>query len=204
MIQFNIFKKVLKKDLLYVIFFFAFLFGKIVVMKYSSMPVEESVILSLLGCSFDNVELLMMYKYVLLIFLIYDFYTHEARYLYDLVLLRVKPAKWKIQKICFTILMIALFYVLHFLVVYLFFPDSLTDITTVFLSVFFEILLACVTMFSIDLFPHKSLTVIVPIASVFVMFNNFNFIVYLVLIPIFLVTDFLFYIKNTKRILNKY
>ncbi len=150
------------------------------------------------GC-IDSIELLLVYKIVLIIFLTYSFYTYEIYYTFDFIFLRIKLKKWIISKLVTSIFLIAMFDLLHVGFVFIMFFKSIDfSLHFIAIQILFDIFLCLVVIFLINVFKNKSVIfILVTILGLF-MFSNFKIMIFLISFPILIFLNI-----ATKRFLKK-
>lgn len=199
MMELSVLKETLNKNYIYIIVFFLFLILNIILLELSINGYEYGEVIKLIGIPNKNVGILITYKIILFIFLIYYFYTYELRNIYDFILSRINLTKFYIGKVLFLMLVVIVINLIHFLIIYLWFKDKFILNFELFLPcIEYFILLMFLELIFIDMFNSKFVILTLTCISSYFIYTNFQFKVWFIIITGVILSYSLFRI-NIKR-----
>ena len=187
MLELSVLKETLKKNYIYIIVFFLFLILNIILLELSINGYEYGEVIKLIGIPNKNVGILITYKIILFIFLIYYFYTYELRNIYDFILSRINLTKFYIGKVLFLMLVVIVINLIHFLIIYLWFKDKFMINFELFLPcIEYFILLMFLELIFIDMFNSKFVILTLSCISSYFIYTNFQFKIWFIIIGVIL------------------
>ena len=199
MMELSVLKETLNKNYIYIIVFFLFLILNIILLELCINGYEYGEVIKLIGIPNKNVGILITYKIILFIFLIYYFYTYELRNIYDFILSRINLTKFYIGKVLFLMLVVIVINLIHFLIIYLWFKDKFILNFELFLPcIEYFILLMFLELIFIDMFNSKFVILTLTCISSYFIYTNFQFKVWFIIITGVILSYSLFRI-NIKR-----
>ena len=199
MMELSVLRETLNKNYIYIIVFFLFLILNIILLELSINGYEYGEVIKLIGIPNKNVGILITYKIILFIFLIYYFYTYELRNIYDFILSRINLTKFYIGKVLFLMLVVIVINLIHFLIIYLWFKDKFILNFELFLPcIEYFILLMFLELIFIDMFNSKFVILTLTCISSYFIYTNFQFKVWFIIITGVILSYSLFRI-NIKR-----
>ena len=199
MMELSVLKETLNKNYIYIMVFFLFLILNIILLELSINGYEYGEVIKLIGIPNKNVGILITYKIILFIFLIYYFYTYELRNIYDFILSRINLTKFYIGKVLFLMLVVIVINLIHFLIIYLWFKDKFILNFELFLPcIEYFILLMFLELIFIDMFNSKFVILTLTCISSYFIYTNFQFKVWFIIITGVILSYSLFRI-NIKR-----
>ena len=140
MMELSVIKETFKKNYIYILVFFLFLILNIILLELSPTGYSYDEVIKLIGIPNKVGKILIIYKIILFLFLIYDFYSYELRNIYDFILPRINLSKFYITKLFFLLIMVIVINLIHFLIIYLWFKDKY--------MINYELFLPCVEYFA--------------------------------------------------------
>ncbi len=199
MMELSVLRETLNKNYIYIMVFFLFLILNIILLELSINGYEYGEVIKLIGIPNKNVGILITYKIILFIFLIYYFYTYELRNIYDFILSRINLTKFYIGKVLFLMLVVIVINLIHFLIIYLWFKDKFILNFELFLPcIEYFILLMFLELIFIDMFNSKFVILTLTCISSYFIYTNFQFKVWFIIITGVILSYSLFRI-NIKR-----
>ena len=199
MMELSVLRETLNKNYIYIMVFFLFLILNIILLELSINGYEYGEVIKLIGIPNKNVGILITYKIILFIFLIYYFYTYELRNIYDFILSRINLTKFYIGKVLFLMLVVIVINLIHFLIIYLWFKDKFILNFELFLPcIEYFILLMFLELIFIDMFNSKFVILTLTCISSYFIYSNFQFKVWFIIITGVILSYSLFRI-NIKR-----
>lgn len=183
MMELSVIKETFKKNYIYILAFFLFLILNIILLELSPTGYSYDEVIKLIGIPNKVWEILIIYKIILFLFLIYDFYSYELRNIYDFILSRINLAKFYITKLFFLLIMVIVINLIHFLIIYLWFKDKYMINYELFLPcVEYFFLLMFLELIFIDMFNSKFITLALSCLSGYLVYTNFQFKVWFIII----------------------
>lgn len=183
MMELSVIKETFKKNYIYILVFFLFLILNIILLELSPTGYSYDEVIKLIGIPNKVWEILIIYKIILFLFLIYDFYSYELRNIYDFILPRINLAKFYITKLFFLLIMVIVINLIHFLIIYLWFKDKYMINYELFLPcVEYFFLLMFLELIFIDMFNSKFITLALSCLSGYLVYTNFQFKVWFIII----------------------
>lgn len=183
MMELSVIKETFKKNYIYILAFFLFLILNIILLELSPTGYSYDEVIKLIGIPNKVWEILIIYKIILFLFLIYDFYSYELRNIYDFILPRINLAKFYITKLFFLLIMVIVINLIHFLIIYLWFKDKYMINYELFLPcVEYFFLLMFLELIFIDMFNSKFITLALSCLSGYLVYTNFQFKVWFIII----------------------
>lgn len=183
MMELSVIKETFKKNYIYILVFFFFLILNIILLELSPTGYSYDEVIKLIGIPNKVWEILIIYKIILFLFLIYDFYSYELRNIYDFILPRINLAKFYITKLFFLLIMVIVINLIHFLIIYLWFKDKYMINYELFLPcVEYFFLLMFLELIFIDMFNSKFITLALSCLSGYLVYTNFQFKVWFIII----------------------
>lgn len=187
MMELSVIKETFKKNYIYILAFFLFLILNIILLELSPTGYSYDEVIKLIGIPNKVGEILIIYKIILFLFLIYDFYSYELRNIYDFILPRINLAKFYITKLFFLLIMVIVINLIHFLIIYLWFKDKYMINYELFLPcVEYFVLLMFLELIFIDMFNSKFITLALSCLSGYLVYTNFQFKVWFIIIGVIL------------------
>lgn len=187
MMELSVIKETFKKNYIYILVFFLFLILNIILLELSPTGYSYDEVIKLIGIPNKVWEILIIYKIILFLFLIYDFYSYELRNIYDFILPRINLAKFYITKLFFLLIMVIVINLIHFLIIYLWFKDKYMINYELFLPcVEYFVLLMFLELIFIDMFNSKFITLALSCLSGYLVYTNFQFKVWFIIIGVIL------------------
>lgn len=187
MMELSVIKETFKKNYIYILAFFLFLILNIILLELSPTGYSYDEVIKLIGIPNKVWEILIIYKIILFLFLIYDFYSYELRNIYDFILPRINLAKFYITKLFFLLIMVIVINLIHFLIIYLWFKDKYMINYELFLPcVEYFVLLMFLELIFIDMFNSKFITLALSCLSGYLVYTNFQFKVWFIIIGVIL------------------
>lgn len=187
MMELSVIKETFKKNYIYILAFFLFLILNIILLELSPTGYSYDEVIKLIGIPNKVGEILIIYKIILFLFLIYDFYSYELRNIYDFILPRINLAKFYITKLFFLLIMVIVINLIHFLIIYLWFKDKYMINYELFLPcVEYFVLLMFLELIFIDMFNSKFITLALSCLSGYFVYTNFQFKVWFIIIGVIL------------------
>ena len=198
MIQFNVLKENLKKNYIYILIFFLYLMVKIILLKLDYNSNSYEVIYPIFGVMHKNIDLLILYKIILVLFLIYSFYTYEFNNIYDFILPRINLNKFYLSKILFIGIIIFVINLIHVIVCFLCFKNIVTlDIDIILSTSMYFIIISFIEVLFINLFNNKFIIFILSFICSYLYFINFKYCYLLCFVLI--VMGYISFRLNVKR-----
>lgn len=198
MLELSVLKETFKKNYIYIIVFFLFLILDIILLELSINGYEYGEVIKLIGIPNKNVDILITYKIILFIFLIYYFYTYELRNIYDFILPRINLTKFYIGKVLFLMLVVIVINLIHFLIIYLWFKDKFMISFELFLPcIEYFILLMFLELIFIDMFNSKFVILTLTCISSYFIYFNFQFKIWFIIIGV--IFSYILFRLNIKR-----
>lgn len=183
MMELSVIKETFKKNYIYILVFFLFLILNIILLELSPTGYSYDEVIKLIGIPNKVWEILIIYKIILFLFLIYDFYSYELRNIYDFILPRINLAKFYITKLFFLLIMVIVINLIHFLIIYLWFKDKyMINYELFFPCVEYFFLLMFLELIFIDMFNSKFITLALSCLSGYLVYTNFQFKVWFIII----------------------
>ena len=183
MMELSVIKETFKKNYIYILAFFLFLILNIILLELSPTGYSYDEVIKLIGIPNKVGEILIIYKIILFLFLIYDFYSYELRNIYDFILPRINLAKFYITKLFFLLIMVIVINLIHFLIIYLWFKDKYMINYELFLPcVEYFFLLMFLELIFIDMFNSKFIILALSCLSGYLVYTNFQFKVWFIII----------------------
>lgn len=183
MMELSVIKETFKKNYIYILAFFLFLILNIILLELSPTGYSYDEVIKLIGIPNKVGEILIIYKIILFLFLIYDFYSYELRNIYDFILPRISLTKFYITKLFFLLIMVIVINLIHFLIIYLWFKDKYMINYELFLPcVEYFILLMFLELIFIDMFNSKFIILALSCLSGYLVYTNFQFKVWFIII----------------------
>ena len=183
MMELSVIKETFKKNYIYILAFFLFLILNIILLELSPTGYSYDEVIKLIGIPNKVGEILIIYKIILFLFLIYDFYSYELRNIYDFILSRISLTKFYITKLFFLLIMVIVINLIHFLIIYLWFKDKYMINYELFLPcVEYFILLMFLELIFIDMFNSKFIILALSCLSGYLVYTNFQFKVWFIII----------------------
>lgn len=183
MMELSVIKETFKKNYIYILVFFLFLILNIILLELSPTGYSYDEVIKLIGIPNKVWKILIIYKIILFLFLIYDFYSYELRNIYDFILPRINLAKFYITKLFFLLIMVIVINLIHFLIIYLWFKDKYMINYELFLPcVEYFFLLMFLELIFIDMFNSKFITLALSCLSGYLVYTNFQFKVWFIII----------------------
>lgn len=183
MMELSVIKETFKKNYIYILAFFLFLILNIILLELSPTGYSYDEVIKLIGIPNKVGEILIIYKIILFLFLIYDFYSYELRNIYDFILPRISLTKFYITKLFFLLIMVIVINLIHFLIIYLWFKDKYMIKYELFLPcVEYFILLMFLELIFIDMFYSKFIILTLSCLSGYLVYINFHFKVWFIII----------------------
>lgn len=187
MMELSVIKETFKKNYIYILVFFLFLILNIILLELSPTGYSYDEVIKLIGIPNKVGKILIIYKIILFLFLIYDFYSYELRNIYDFILPRINLAKFYITKLFFLLIMVIVINLIHFLIIYLWFKDKYMINYELFLPcVEYFVLLMFLELIFIDMFNSKFITLALSCLSGYLVYTNFQFKVWFIIIGVIL------------------
>lgn len=185
MMELSVIKETFKKNYIYILAFFLFLILNIILLELSPTGYSYDEVIKLIGIPNKVGEILIIYKIILFLFLIYDFYSYELRNIYDFILPRISLTKFYITKLFFLLIMVIVINLIHFLIIYLWFKDKYMINYELFLPcVEYFVLLMFLELIFIDMFNSKFITLALSCLSGYLVYTNFQFKVWFIIIGV--------------------
>lgn len=198
MIELSVIKETFKKNYIYILVFFLFLILNIILLELSPTGYSYDEVIKLIGIPNKIVEILIIYKIILILFLIYDFYTYELRNIYDFILPRISLTKFYIAKILFLMLVVITINLIHFLIIYIWFKGKFMISFELFLPcVEYFVLLMFLELIFIDMLNSKFITLALSCISGYFVYTNFQFKIWFIIIGVIL--SYILFRLNIKR-----
>mgnify|MGYP004560867753 FL=1 len=183
MMELSVIKETFKKNYIYILAFFLFLILNIILLELSPTGYSYDEVIKLIGIPNKVGEILIIYKIILFLFLIYDFYSYELRNIYDFILPRISLTKFYITKLFFLLIMVIVINLIHFLIIYLWFSGKFIISFELFLPcVEYFILLMFLELIFIDMFNSKFIILALSCLSGYLVYTNFQFKVWFIII----------------------
>ena len=199
MMELSVLRETLNKNYIYIMVFFLFLILNIILLELSINGYEYGEVIKLIGIPNKNVGILITYKIILFIFLIYYFYTYELRNIYDFILPRISLTKFYISKLFFLLIIVITINLIHFLIIYIWFKGKFMISFELFLPcVEYFVLLMFLELIFIDMFNSKFVILTLTCISSYFIYTNFQFKVWFIIITGVILSYSLFRI-NIKR-----
>ncbi len=187
MIELSVIKETFKKNYIYILVFFLFLILNIILLELSPTRYSYDEVIKLIGIPNKVVEILIIYKIILILFLIYYFYTYELRNIYDFILPRISLTKFYISKLFFLLIIVITINLIHFLIIYIWFKGKFMISFELFLPcVEYFVLLMFLELIFIDMFNSKFVTITLSCISSYLFYINFQFKIWFIIIGVIL------------------
>lgn len=200
MIQLNVLKENLKKNYIYILIFFLYLMVKIILFKIDYNN-SYDVIIPIFGVLGKQIDLLILYKIILVLFLVYSFYTYEFNNIYDFILPRINLSKFYLSKILFMLVIIFIINLIHLVICFLCFNNIVTfDMSIIIDSTMYFIIIGLIEVLFINLFKSKFLIFILSFICSFLYFINFKYCYLLCFV--LMVIGYVSFRLNVKRKIN--
>lgn len=200
MIQFNVLKENLKKNYIYILIFFLYLMVKIILFKIDYNN-SYDVIIPIFGVLGKQIDLLILYKIILVLFLVYSFYTYEFNSIYDFILPRINLSKFYLSKILFMLVIIFVINIIHLVICFLCFSNIVAfDMSIIMDSTMYFIIIGLIEVLFINLFKSKFLIFILSFICSYLYFINFKYCYLLCFV--LMIIGYVSFRLNVKRKIN--
>ena len=195
--QTNILSLIIKKNFFWIILLFIFLIINLISINSINKLVTFETLAPLMAQPNANLNLLGIYKIILITLLIYNFYTFEIQHTKANVLLRISLKKWIITKIFASTLIIVFLDIIFVAITNcIFFNKLVFSLEYYLLPILYDELIALFVVALVNLVKNKNITVLLVIIGSILIYKFLNTSIVLLSVIILLIFNYLYFVHS--------
>ncbi len=181
-LQLKIFLKILKQNLLWILFGVILIGLGIIFIKVKPKEIKFNIENFLILIGYPNIKkisfvssLLIIFQIIFINYLIYLYYSFEFDNSFENIILRINHKKWLINKLALIILFIFIIKLLEIFVIHLFFPTIHLKIDFIFIPILYCLSTNIIFITILNFLGYKNILSLIFILLVnYIVFNFFN------------------------------
>lgn len=201
MMQFSILKSVVKKNAVWFIVLYSYIVCESLLYWINPISIER-IVAEFLSLPSNSMSLIIMYKNLLLLYLVYFLYVFEINNNYIYIFNRISKKRWFVQKSLLLTVVTIIYEITYHLAVYLLLGKIITiSVLNIVEVVAFDAVMVWICVIVANIYCVKKIAPLFIIVSMQVLYKLFNLSIFLFLLFILFNLAYLLIVKT--KVLKK-